>query len=320
MAITLSIIVPAYNAVKYLEACVDSILQSTFQDFEVLLVDDGSKDGTGALCDQLAEKYSKITVFHTENRGLSMARNLGMDYAEGTWIAFVDADDLVSPQMYESLVKQAAEDIQLVCCRFTRCPREDIAPVKHSGTVFSRTGSQIAEPILCEGYASNVWNKIYRRDILDKHAIRFKPGLLIEDQYFIADFLRVCSKAAFIDEALYYYIDTPGSIMNAFRANRIVPEKYLALPRAHAYTAQALKETGCSIYQLSQAKATMFYQTVLRKLERPETTIIQEAVTYVKQHKNTLLRYRWGTKYYLSALVLCAGYPLWAKFFRRGID
>lgn len=319
MDVTLSIIVPAYNVVDTLESCIVSIMESSYQDFEVLLVDDGSTDGTSVLCNQLAERYNKIKVFHTENHGLSMARNLGIENALGEWITFVDSDDLVAPNMYELLVKETDEDVQLVCCRYVKCKRENVALVQRSGEVSVRIGEQIAEKILCGGYAPYVWNKLFRRRILEENGIWFKPGLIMEDQFFIADYLRVCHKAVFCDEALYYYIDSPGSITNTFRENRIVSDRYVDMPRGHAYTARILEELGYPVYKWSRSRAVMFYQTVLRKSEKPNEEYIQEVISYVKQHKNTLLHYSWGIKYYLSALVLCTSYPLWAKIFRRGI-
>ena len=121
MSAVLSIIIPVYNAVQYIEMCVESIFSGTSRDLEVLLIDDGSTDASGLLCDQLAKKYSGIRVFHTENRGLAEARNLGLQHAAGQYIGFVDADDTVAPNMFETMLRCMREDIQLVACRFLRC-------------------------------------------------------------------------------------------------------------------------------------------------------------------------------------------------------
>ena len=118
MAVSLSIIIPAYNVVSYLEDCIESIMTGTYQDFEILLIDDGSVDGTGSLCDRFAEKYSVIQVFHTTNSGLSNARNLGIDHASGQYIGFVDADDVVAPNMFEALVHYMGPDVDMTACRF----------------------------------------------------------------------------------------------------------------------------------------------------------------------------------------------------------
>ena len=99
----ISVIVPVYKAEKYLHRCVDSILAQSYTDFELLLIDDGSPDNSGAICDEYAIKDSRVRVFHKQNGGASSARNKGLDHANGEWVSFVDSDDWIEPQMVESL-------------------------------------------------------------------------------------------------------------------------------------------------------------------------------------------------------------------------
>lgn len=316
MSVELSIIVPAYNAENYLEPCIDSIMASTWQDFEVLLVDDGSTDGTGALCDRLAEKYPKIRVFHVKNAGVAMARNLGMDHAEGKYIGFVDSDDLIVPEMFETMVSKMDDDVQLVCCRFHKCLREDIIPLKNTGTSRIRTGAEIAEQILCNYYGAYVWSKLFRREVLNQNSIRFKPGHLMEDQYFTADYLRVCHKAVFFEDALYYYIDTPGSIMNNFRNRRQVEYQYVHIPRSWVYTAESIAAYP-RMNALARARAAMTYQSVLKKLTPENDEFTQETLAYLRKNNHLLLRHRWGLPYFVSGCILCLNYRLWKAIFRR---
>ncbi|MBQ5852329.1 MAG: glycosyltransferase family 2 protein, partial [Lachnospiraceae bacterium] len=100
----ISIVVPVYNVEKYLERCVDSLINQTYENIEILLIDDGSKDNSGQMCDEYANKDSRITVYHKENGGLSDARNYGMDRAKGEYIIFIDSDDYVEPNMMEFLI------------------------------------------------------------------------------------------------------------------------------------------------------------------------------------------------------------------------
>lgn len=163
MDVLLSVIVPAYNVEPYLEECVNSILSNTFQDYELLLIDDGSTDETGTICDALAERSNKIKVFHTENRGLCAARNLGLDNASGTYISFVDSDDVISPHMLETLVSGMKPDIQLSACRFVRCKRTDAHPEcaeDDSTCIAEQKGT--AHKMLVGGFGCNVWNKLFR--------------------------------------------------------------------------------------------------------------------------------------------------------------
>ena len=107
----ISVIVPVYNAEKYLHRCIDSILAQTFSDFELLLIDDGSKDNSGRICDEYAAKDSRIRVFHKKNGGVSSARNMGLDNAKGDWITFVDSDDWVKQDYLYSMISQPDADL-----------------------------------------------------------------------------------------------------------------------------------------------------------------------------------------------------------------
>lgn len=321
MAVSLSIIIPAYNVVSYLEDCIESIMAGTYHDFEILLIDDGSVDGTGSLCDRLAEKYSVIQVFHTTNSGLANARNLGIDHASGQYVGFVDADDVIAPNMFEALVYCMGPDIDMTACRFRRCRREELdateIPITHQ-TITNQT--ETAQKVLMDGYGPNVWNKLYKAEVIEKNEIRFRKDCrAMEDMYFIMDYLIHCRKAVFLDEQLYYYITTDGSITSTFRDNRMVGSVYLDLPRSWRFCTEVMESFSHELGNQARARTVMFYQTVLRKLEKPDTQFIDETIAYVKKNKSALLHYKWGYKYYLSGLVLSISYPLWSKIFRRGL-
>lgn len=322
MAVTLSIIIPAYNVVSYLEECIESVMFGTYRDFEILLIDDGSVDGTGSLCDRLAEQHTVIRVFHTSNRGLSHARNLGIDHASGKYIGFVDADDLVAPNMFEALVHCMGPDVDMAACRYQRCRREEAkvaeVPVTREA---AKSQAETAQKILTGGYSFNVWNKLYRADVLNQYDIRFRKNCrAMEDVYFITDYLNHCTNAVFLNEQLYYYITTNGSITSTFRDKRVVGSVYMDLPRSWRFCTEVMESLSNELGNQARARTVMFYQTVLRKLEKPDRQYVEETIAYVKKNKTALLHYKWGFKYYLSAIVLSASYPLWAKIFRRGLQ
>lgn len=323
MAVTLSIIVPVYNVVAYLEDCIESIMAGKYQDFEVLLVDDGSTDGTSNLCDQLSKKYSVIKVFHTDNCGLSSARNLGMRIASGKYIGFVDADDYISSNMFEILVKSMNETgADMAMCGYQRCQRNETRPCfDETRIAVTSERVEIAQNVLCGGYGCYVWNKLFQKRVLDQNQVVFRIDCgIAEDVYFIMDYLQHCKKAALIDAKLYYYVMNETSLMSSFRNNRFVSEKYQALPRAWNYTANAVKGISEDLSVYARSRASMFYQTVLRKVYQLEQSFIDEAIAYVKQNKTALLRYKWGYRYYLSTVVLSMSYPLWSAIFRRGTE
>lgn len=319
MSVALSVIVPAFNAIDYLEDCITSIIGGSYRNFEIILIDDGSTDGTSELCDSLKEKYAEIRVFHTENHGISSARNLGLENAAGKFIGFVDSDDTVSPNMFEALVHAMISGVQLAACQFVRCvrnvvPNADTEPLQYITT--NQVGA--AAHILRGSYGPYVWNKLYRKDILDANSIRFLINSQgAEDQFFNASYLQYCEKATFLNQKMYNYITTGGSITSTFRTSRTVSNSYISLPKSWRYTAEVMADISPDLRVWAQARATMFYQTVLRKIENPDKQYVGEAIEYVKQNKATLLHYKWGFKYYLSAIVLSASYPLWAKIFRR---
>ena len=322
MAVSLSIIIPAYNVVSYLEDCIESIMTGAYQDFEILLIDDGSVDGTDSLCDKLAEKYSVIRVFHTTNSGVSNARNLGIDHASGQYVGFVDADDVISPNMFEALVHCMRSDVDMTACRFRRCSRDELdateIPITHQ-TITNQT--ETAQKVLTGGYGPNVINKLFKAEVLKQNQIRFRRDCrTAEDVYFISDYLIHCKKAVFLEEQLYNYVVNCGSITNTFRENRVIRDVYMNLPKSWRFCTEVMESFSHELGNQARARTVMFYQTVLRKLEKPDSNYIDETIAYVKKNKSALLHYKWGYKYYISGLVLSISYPLWSKIFRRGLQ
>lgn len=210
----ISVIVPVYKVEKYLNSCVDSILNQSFSDFELILVDDGSPDNCGVICDDYAAKDSRVRVIHQENQGLSCARNTGIDAARGRFLCFVDSDDLVAPDycrvLYDLLAESTADFSVCGVCRFR--DGEDPVPVdvEDSGQVSSREflGMQLRRKS-----EFGVWNKLYRRELFEK--IRFKAGKLNEDVIFSADLMKHCPEGAVISgRQLLLYRQRAGSIVS----------------------------------------------------------------------------------------------------------
>lgn len=203
--ITLSIIVPVYNAEKYLSRCLDSILSQTFEDFEVVLVDDGSSDSSLDICLDYAKKDTRVKVIHTENQGAGLARNTGLDSMspESEFVAFVDADDWTYPELYEKMLAAFTDDVDISVCDFTM--------VSNDGNVDYKTfcaGINAQESIsnmLQDGYGGNPWNKIIRKSLIEKAGLRFREYVTAQDFLFIAECFAVCRKAVNVSEPLYYY-------------------------------------------------------------------------------------------------------------------
>ncbi|HSI68468.1 MAG TPA: glycosyltransferase [Planococcus sp. (in: firmicutes)] len=214
----ISVIIPVYNVEDYLVKCVDSVIHQTHKNLEILLVNDGSTDGSGAICDSLEQTDSRVKVIHKENGGLSDARNAGMDAATGDFFAFLDSDDWVDRDMYEVLYKLMVEhDADLTICRFKNIYNhmvEDGSTGKVA--VYDNIGALKAIAIIENNFfpTHNVWNKLYRRELVEN--FRFIKGKLVEDLYFTPQVVYASKRCVYIDKAMYNYLrERPTSIMNA---------------------------------------------------------------------------------------------------------
>lgn len=222
----ISVIVPVYRVEKYLAECVDSILAQTYADFELILVDDGSPDNCGAICDAYADKDSRIRVIHQENQGLSGARNSGIDVAQGEYITFIDSDDLVSTNYLEILHSEIVRNkADISCCKMRAFQGEEF-PCSTSKPA-DKTSAQLfpgRESVLSiyrgTGQVSIcACGKLYRKCLFGN--IRFPLRKLHEDQAIVPILLYEANCVASIDAANYYYRNRSDSITHkAFKANR----------------------------------------------------------------------------------------------------
>lgn len=214
----ISIIVPVYNVEKYLENCIESILNQTFKDFELILVDDGSTDNSGKICDIYEKKDSRIKVIHKNNEGLSSARNTGLDIACGKYVGFVDSDDSIHPKMYEvlyNLIEKYKSDIS--CCNYKYT--YDISNQNHEelnlNEVIEMSNIEAIEKLYDKDLGVRLvvaWNKLYNKRLFDN--IRYKVGRLHEDEFMAHRILYNSKKITYVDNELYYYLQREGSIMS----------------------------------------------------------------------------------------------------------
>lgn len=217
---TLSVIIPVYNSVSTLQRCVNSVLSSKTDDMEIILVDDGSNDGSHEMCDQLAQKHPSIRVIHRENGGLSAARNTGIEASSGEWLSFIDSDDEYTPDTLSSNLRWLESHPGIDMLEF---------PVN---VHYSSSQSYILsfEPITVsnrmvfrhwietQGYTHcYAWNKIYRRALFD--TIRFPEGESFEDAAICPDIIQRCQAIRYSDKGCYLYYETQGSITNQYRFN-----------------------------------------------------------------------------------------------------
>lgn len=213
----ISIIVPVYKVEPYLSRCIDSILAQSFTDFELILVDDGSPDNCGAICDEYAKKDSRITVIHRTNGGLSVARNTGIDRARGEYLCFIDSDDLVSPDYCRLLYQTAcSKHCKITACKIERFASDNFAIEKKTdipGKTSSMPYSVLLKKQMGQEIEMGVWCKLFHCSVFEK--IRFQPGKLHEDIIFAGDLLAEDAlDVSCVDIPLYFYRQRPESIVN----------------------------------------------------------------------------------------------------------
>ena len=209
----ISIIVPIYNVELYLKRCIDSILNQTYTNSEIILVDDGSLDNCPQICDDYEKKDSRIKVIHKENGGLSEARNVGLKMASGDYISFIDSDDYIDNTMYEKMINKLLEyNADIVECGTNYVYDNQV--VKYKGANIEKecnAENALKGLILGDSFQQTVWNKIYKKNIIQD--ILFEKGKINEEDIWTYIVFSRCNKLVSITEPLYFYIQRANSIM-----------------------------------------------------------------------------------------------------------
>ncbi len=232
----ISVIVPVYNVEKYIGKCVESIERQTYDNLEIILVDDGSTDTSGLICEELARKDKRIRVFHQDNKGLSEARNKGLEKAKGEYIGFVDADDVIYSKMYEklyeTLIISEADFSVTGIVKYYGKKKKEFEPVKKFEVVDEHGfwSSMLKE----KGVIYNVaCTKLYRRSLLDN--VRFLPGRIHEDEFFLNDIMPKVDKIAKVSGVYYVYRIREDSITNIEKTSTEIMCALMALWDRYLY-------------------------------------------------------------------------------------
>lgn len=220
-----SIIVPVYGVEEWLPRCLDSLVNQTLQNLEIIVVNDGSPDNSQAIIDEYEKKYPDLVKgYQKQNGGLSDARNYGMKYATGEYIAFVDSDDYVDTTMYEKLYQKAKEDnADAVTCAYYKVNEKQKTKKSAQKGQMHLFGENIRENTeMLIQMAPYAWNKMIRREVFEKSGLTFPKGLIFEDLCTMYPLFLYCNKVSKVDEELYYYIEQrEGSIINTFSPKKM---------------------------------------------------------------------------------------------------
>ena len=242
----ISIVVPIYNVEKYIHKCVDSIINQTYKEIEIILVDDGSPDNCGSICDEYSQKDDRIKVIHQKNKGLSGARNSGTNIAKGEYIAFIDSDDYIVSNMYELLLnKILTTKSDVAICNFRESKSTNYPFEKNNYTLTTLDQRETFQNYLDYGFY--VWRNLYKRTVIE--SVEFKEDILfVEDIFFGADIISKITKSVFIDLPLYIYNVDNMTSLTKVNYNK---KKFTSLD-ANVYLKNKIKYIFPSDYILSE--------------------------------------------------------------------
>lgn len=290
----ISIIVPVYKVEKYLDTCVRSILAQTFTDFELILVDDGSPDGCGALCDAYAKEDPRVSVIHKKNGGLSSARNAGIEAAGGKYIGFVDSDDYIAPDMYGFLY----ENIKKEQADLSMCGLFDVyagRKPKRLPEYYAVVGPEEAVEMVLKAEIVSVTavNKLYKKEIFCR--TRFKEGRQAEDAFAAVDILMNCKRIVVSSRQKYYYVHRGGSI-----TTRQFSERDMDVIDAYRYNDGLIARYYPRLRPVARMRICWAHFWVLDKLYAAKNE------TRAQGYKNSVIRYlRKNALFILSRSEFC---------------
>ncbi len=302
MSEKISVIIPVYKVQDYLPKCIESVLGQTYQNLEIILIDDGSPDQCGAICDAYAAKDARIHVIHKENEGVARARNDGIAYATGDYISFIDSDDWIAKDAYE-LLYQGLKEYGADCC-VGGC----VTVIEKDGTlkakknqyqpVFCETSTEAMKRVLLNGSA--VWNRLFKREVFEE--IRFPADRINDDEVVALHAYAECEKIVFLDRDTYYYRIRQNSITTSGFSRRDMDYYYNSRENL-AFVSEVRPELReCA--EFKYMKAMLYCYINLRKIKKdPETEELKKSLRKdIKKHRKAA----WKNQYMSLPLKILA--------------
>ena len=284
----ISVIVPVYNVEQYLERCVDSIINQTYTNLEIILVNDGSTDNSGKLCDELAKKDKRIRVIHKENGGLSDARNRGIDEAESDLVGFIDSDDYIDRDMYEILLKNLNNtDADLsMCALYDVYNNTPEAQVTNKETWELSSEQAIKMVMEAKILSVTAVNKLYRKSLFSD--LKFEVGKIAEDAFIMIKLLDKCEKIVATNEKKYYYVHRENSI-----TTQKFSTKFLNVIEAYEQNSNIILEKYPKLKDVVQTRMNWAYFYVLDRLllddNYNDKELENKLISYLKNHRKDIL-------------------------------
>ena len=281
----ISVIVPVYNVEKYIKKTLESLLNQTYENIEIVLVDDGSTDSSSQICDEYAKKDNRIKVIHKENGGLSSARNKGIEIASGDYVFYLDSDDTIDEKCLE-ILEEALErtESDVAICKIDRVDvngqkvRDDF-PINEEDILFRY---ETVEKIVKGELPNFAWGKLYRKEVL--HGIRFPVGRNYEDRYVAAEIMSNSKQTVLCPKAIMYYRDNPKSIMNKYNIKNVYDSLY-----ADKHVIRFCKINYPEL--VKDAESIYFGRYINRWLEVYENATAEQIAKYVRRMKSVYREY-----------------------------
>lgn len=281
-----SVVVPVYNVDKYVTHCIESLINQTYSNIEILLINDGSTDTSGIICDECAKRDNRIIVYHKENGGLSSARNYGIERANGRYIAFIDSDDWVEKEFVEVLVNSIeTQNAEIACCGFLIVDENgNVKAVKKAKEQLCLNRDAAMEDLLLDKNVKNIaWNKLYLTDLFEN--VRYPHGKNYEDVATTYKLVRKANRVVIVPQALNYYLLRENSIIHTISEKNL--NNWL---EAHMNRRNEIAEgIDSKVLKLSDI---LFYYNIVKSCKRSkEATVVNRGKEYQKVLKNELREY-----------------------------
>lgn len=312
----ISIVIPIYKVERYINKCIDSILKQSYSNLEIILVDDGSPDKCGKICDEYKQKDSRVKVIHQKNKGLSEARNSGTDIATGKYITYVDSDDWISEDMIEILYNKIRENHTKIACGAYEGFFEDGTTISnsHSNKTYIYSRREALDCFLFNNYLTPcVWGKLY--DIELWSDIRCPEGKLFEDQFTTYKILDLCEKVVFVTKPLYHYRKRNGSIGHS-NFNEKTYQLYDAINEEYNYIS---KKYGEQCPNIAVAKTTweiVFINMMISNNYR-DKNVIKKTQKFAKNNIKKIIQCKYISKTRKIQIILFTySFPLYVKFYK----
>lgn len=291
----ISVVIPIYNVEKYLRRCLDSVLRQVDVTQEIILVDDGATDTSGKICDEYTEKYPEVRCLHISNSGPATAKNIGYDHATGNYIAFIDSDDEIKPDMFSKMLQCGYKhDADIVCCNYIQINEDGTYEhTKHTGEEYVLNQDEAIKALLIKDKIySQCWTKIYKKSMIDENHIRNTDGLKTDEDFIYNIQAFACSKTVcIVDQPLYIYTHRTQSLSKDYFNSNIsqyIDNRILRLNMLE----KIIHEEFPHLQNYCTYHCIFYYNELIGRICRNPQIFhdkrVRKVVSYIKDHADIL--------------------------------